>query len=270
MGWRLVRSHEARGSLVAAGTPNRGLARSRRLGARRGNRDHRPGRHAGDRWRISAGPLPATHHHARTVARSADQAACCRRTHRPPGRDAGPDNDDVRPVEQGVHHDRPLGAGVRDDCPPVHTRLRRAHLRTKRAGRPACASAPGRSRCSAAVRPAAPAAAGNPPVQHARETPPPRSRLHRAGVAESKGPDLAGIGIAAQVRVYRQTPPDIRVLEYVAPLASQPVQHAQLTLIKRRFHGCGTRSSLSCCSPSPRVPRPCTRATHLRRSAHRR
>lgn len=53
------------------------------------------------------------------IACSADQAACCRLTHRATGRDAGPDNHDVQPVEQGVHHDRLLVAGVRDGCQPL-------------------------------------------------------------------------------------------------------------------------------------------------------
>jgi hypothetical protein len=53
------------------------------------------------------------------VSRSADQAACCRLAHRPTYRNTGPDNHDVQSVEQGVHYDRPMGAGVRHDRKPL-------------------------------------------------------------------------------------------------------------------------------------------------------
>jgi hypothetical protein len=63
--------------------------------------------------------VPERNQDLAAVSRSADQAARCRLAHRPTYRNAGPDNHDVQSIEQGVHHDRPMGAGVRHDRKPL-------------------------------------------------------------------------------------------------------------------------------------------------------
>ncbi|HEX5115956.1 MAG TPA: hypothetical protein VFW65_12230 [Pseudonocardiaceae bacterium] len=74
------------------------------------------------------------------VARSTDQAARCRLTHRTTGRDARPDNHDVQPFQQGVRHDRPLGTGVRHHTSRSNTTPHSCAASNPRSGRPTTAA----------------------------------------------------------------------------------------------------------------------------------